>query len=288
MRKLLAIILVIVLAALHVIVLGKTSIVARSFPKGEGTAFIVPAPILKITALDFDGLVSDILFLKVLVFMGSTDERNEQPRIKDWEWKWMDNVLEASTGLDPYFFDPYYFANAHLAWGGNMIREANRILEKGSRFRDWDWRLPFYLGFNEFYFLQEDEEASVNLMEASRRPGASPLFASLASKLAFKERRTENAISFLEQMIGKTDDDAVKKEFETRLEALRSIDQLEKAVGRYRAKFGRMPRSLDEMITKKVLDSLPHDPLGGKFYVDSRGAVRTTSEGQLLPYFRNR
>ena len=143
MRKPLAVILVIVLAALHVIVLGKTSTVARSFSKGEGTAFIVPAPILKITALEFDGLVSDVMFLKVLVFMGGTQERNERPLIKDWEWKWMDNVLEASAGLDPYFFDLYYFANANLAWAGNMIRETNRLLEKGSRFRDWDWRLPF-------------------------------------------------------------------------------------------------------------------------------------------------
>lgn len=288
MRKPLAVILAVILAALHVIVLGKTSAVMRSLPKGEGTAFIVPAPILKITALEFDGLASDALFLKVLVFIGGAQERKERPMIKDWEWKWMNNVLEASTGLDPYFFDPYFFANAHLAWAGNMVRETNRLLEKGSRSRDWDWRLPFFLGFNEFYFLQEDEKASLDLMEASRRPGASPLFASLASKLAFKERRTENAIFFLEQMIGKTDDEAVKKEFETRLEALRSIDQLEKAVVRYHARYGRMPKNLEELVSKKVLDSLPRDPMGGEFYMDSRGIVKTTSEGQLMPYFRNR
>ncbi len=287
-RKSLGVLLVLVLAALHVTLLGKVSAVARSLPKDEGTSFVVPAPILRITALEFDGLASDALFLKVLVFVGSTMERKDRPRIKDWEYRWMYNVLDASSGLDPYFYDPYYFANANLTWDGVMIKETDKLLERGSRSRDWDWRLPFFLGFNEFYFLREDEKASADLMEASRRPGASPLFASLASKLAFKEHRTENAIVFLEHMIEKTDDEAVKKEFETRLDALRSIDQLEKAVGKYRGKFGRVPKSLDELVAKRIIGSVPHDPLGGTFYVDAQGAVKTTSEGQLMPHFRNR
>ncbi|HWR71659.1 MAG TPA: hypothetical protein VN604_00655 [Nitrospirota bacterium] len=288
MRKLPAVILVVVLAIMHVIVLGKATDAARALVKTERTAFVVPSPILKIAALEFDGLAADFMFLKALVFMGSTFERKDLPRIKEAEWRWLGNVLEASAGLDPYFFDPYYFANANLTWDGGLIREANILLEKGSRFRDWDWRLPFYLGFNNFYFLHENTQASKFLMEAARRPGGSPMLASLASKMAYKERRTETAILFLEEIIEKTDQEDLKIEYGTRLEALRGIDVLEKAVGAYQKQFKRAPRKLEELLDKKLIAEIPPDPYGGNYYIDADGVVKTTSEEHLMPFIRKK
>ena len=49
--------------------------------------------------------------------------------------------------------DPYFYANAFLPWDAHMTEETNRLLEKGSRYRDWDWMLPFFIGFNDFFFL---------------------------------------------------------------------------------------------------------------------------------------
>jgi hypothetical protein len=270
MRKPLLVVLTVVLAIMHFFTLGKATNAAGTLTKGEGTVYVIPSPILKITTLEYDGLVSDFLFLKALVFVGSVFERTENQRILEWEWYWLHNVLEASAELDPYFFDPYYFANANLTWGGGLIRETNRLLEKGSRFRDWDWRLPLYLGFNNFFFLHENEKASEFLMVAARRPGGSPVFASIASKLAYKERRTENAILFLEEIVRKTANDELKKEYETRLDALRSISILERAVAAYREKFRKTPRKVDDLMAKKMITTIPKDPYGGTFYMDAR------------------
>lgn len=278
MQRALPIILILLLFPVHVSIISKVTEAKKLLPKGEDTSYVLPSPILKIMALEFDGLASDYTFLKALVFFGSTFERKEKPRLKEWEWRWMYNILKASTDLDPYFLDPYYVAQAQLTWEGNMVRETNTLLAKGSRYRDWDWMLPFYLGFNSFYFLHEDAKASEYLMEASKRPGASPMLASLAGRLAYKGKKTGNAIIFLQEMIKRTDDERTKKMYEMRLNALEAILFLERAAAVYQDSFKKQPERLDELIAKGVITAIPKDPYGGKFYIDKDGSIKTTSE----------
>jgi hypothetical protein len=279
MRLLLVIVALFILSAFHVFALEKASEQRKALPQDEGSAYVIPAPILKITALEFDGLASDFLFLQALVFEGSTFERKEKPRVKEWEYRWMYNILSASTDLDPYFFDPYYFGNANLTWEGNLIKETNTLLDKGSRYRDWDWMLPFYIGFNNFYFLQDNEKAAFYLMEAAKRPTYSgTLLPTLAARLAYQGKRTENAIIFLQEILSKTEDKNIRWIYERRLNALKAILFLEKAVAAYQDKFKAQPNKLDELIAKGILSELPQDPYGGKFYLDKDGSIKTTSE----------
>ncbi|OGW53433.1 MAG: hypothetical protein A2Z46_08235 [Nitrospirae bacterium RBG_19FT_COMBO_55_12] len=273
----------IVLSLLHVIALGRATEERRLLPKADGSAYVIPGSLIKITALEFDGLASDIMFLRALLFMGSTYERKETPRVKSWEWKWFYDTLTASTDIDPYFLDPYLLGNAYLTWGGGMVNEANTLLEKGSRYRDWDWTLPLYIGFNHFYFLRQNEKASMYLMHASRRPGASPILASLAANLAYKERKTENAVIFMQEILTRTEDEDLKKYFEMRLEYLNGVLLLEKGVSRYKAKFHKVPSNLNQLVKERILMALPADPYGGTYYVDSKGIVKSTSELQLMP-----
>ncbi len=285
MRRLLTAILVLILLALHLMTLGKVTQEKNSFSQTEADAFVVPSPLLKITALEFDGLVSDILFLQVLVFRGKKMERRgADVLLSESEGKWMFELLQVATDLDPYFVDPYYFANANLTWGPGLIKETNVLLEKGSRYRDWDWLLPFFAGFNYFYFLQENDKAAEYLFESSRRPGASPILASLAARVAFKENRTESAIIFLNEILLKTEDNVLKKKYENRLEALRGILVLEKAIESYRSKTGRTPTTMKELVNRHIIAKIPREPYGGNYYIDSQGQVKTTSESMLMPY----
>ncbi|MGE5172953.1 MAG: hypothetical protein ACM3MD_03900, partial [Betaproteobacteria bacterium] len=137
--------------------------------------------------------------------------------------------------------------------------------------------IPFYLGFNHFYFLQDNEKASEYLMEASRRPGTSSLMIDLATKLSHKVNRTENAIIFLETILKRTDDERVRKEYETRLLALKRLFYLEKGVAFYQEKFGRKPQGLNELIHRKIINAIPADPYGGAFFLDAQGRVNSTS-----------
>jgi hypothetical protein len=146
--------------------------------------------------------------------------------------------------------------------------------------------LPFFIGFNYFYFLQQDEFASFYLMEASKRPGANPMYASLAIRLAYKQRRTETALFFIEELLKGTEDEVLKKDFEKRRDILQSILILEYAVDSYKKKFGKMPKSLDALLELGIINEFPNDPYGGEFYLDSEGLVKTTSDSLLMPHRR--
>jgi tetratricopeptide (TPR) repeat protein len=281
MGKLLATILIVVLSLAHIFSLGKVTEEAKRIPRDENSAYVIPAPLLKLTTFEFHGLISDYLFLKSLVFIGSTMERTERPRVKPWEWKWVYALIDAATDLDPYFFDPYYFANANFTWDGMMIQETNVLLEKGMRYRDWDSRLPFFIGFNYFYFLQDNTNARKYLLEASQRPDAPQIYAELASKLAYEKKRTENAISFLEEILRRTDDESLRKRYETRLSFLRAVLRVEKALEQYKKKYGREPSRIEDLIKKGLLREIPVDPSGGILYLDMTGRVRSTSEFHL-------
>jgi hypothetical protein len=272
-----------ILVTLHILLLGKISNEEKILPSDAGGGFILPSPVLKITSFEFKGIVSDLLFIKAMVFMGSTYERTEKPRIKPEEWQWMDKVLTASTDLDPYFIDPYYLANAHLTWDGGMIRETNVLLEKGTRYRDWDWLLPFYAGFNSFFFLQDNAKAAEFLGIASQRPGPSEQLLSLASRLSYKEKKTENAILFLEALAKKTEDERLKKEYETRILALQARLILERSVSAYKEKFNRAPDSLQRLLEKGILKEIPKDPYGGIFSISPEGEILCTSDYLLMP-----
>ena len=278
MRRVVPIILLCVLLPLHAVSLKSAAKAWKALPQGRETAYSIPGPILKVTSLEFDGLASDIMFLRALVFYGSTFERTEKPRVKPWEWQRLYRELTSATDLDPYFRDPYYFAEATLPWDGDMVSETNILLEKGSKYRDWDWLLPFYAGFNYFYFLDENGKASDLLMESSKRPGASATVASLATRLAVESNRTETAIVFLEQLLTQEKDEKTKKEYIVRLKALMGIQVLEKAVVSYKASFGGPPASLNALIERRLIRQMPVDPYGGTFYLDEDGAVKTTSD----------
>jgi hypothetical protein len=284
MHRLLTILVIgIVLTAAHFVTAQQAARAWSTLPQADEPSFVLPTPVLKITALEFDGVASDVLLIRALMFIGSTQERAEISDVKKAEWKWFYDTLNASTDMDPYFEDAYYLSNAILTWDAGMVQEANMLLVKGSRYRTWDADLPFFLGFNHFYFLKDNKTASEYLMDASRRPGAKPLFANLAVKLASQENRTESAINFMKEMIGKTEDKVLLKKYETRLRALEATFSLEKGVERYRRKFGRLPHRIEDLVDKHVIDRVPDDPYHGSFYLGENGVVRSTNDQMGLP-----
>jgi hypothetical protein len=121
-------------------------------------------------------------------------------------------------------------------------------------------------------------------MEASRRPGGDPKLASIASRLAYKENRTETAILFLEETVKKTEDLGLKKHYEKRISALRSIQFLENAVASFMKRYRSAPVDLKELISRNIISEIPRDPYGGTYYLAQDGKVRSTMSSELEPY----
>ena len=236
----------------------------------------LPAPVLKLVALDYRNLVADWLFSKTLSFHGGKITRGEP--IDDETYRIIYDRLDVASELDPYFVDPYFFGQSVFAWGAGMPQEANRLLDRGRRYRPDDWIIPFFMGFNAFYFLHDNAQAATYLMEASQRPGSPPYGALLAARLASQSGSTDTSIVFLQQLAAQTEDHGTRRQIERRLEALQGISLLEQAVERYRTRFGSGPNTVPDLVNRGILSRLPIDPYGGSFYLDSNGKVWTTSD----------
>ena len=278
MRSVVIVVFMLACASLSLVALEQSGVESRLLPRSTEGAGALPAPFLKVLALEYDGLAADLIFVDALVFYGEAMERTTKPRMQDWEWKWLFKTFETAVEIDPLFYEPYYFANALFPWEGKLIREVDDLLERGAMAREWDWTLPFYAGFNEFYFLQNNEKAAELLMLAANRPGAMPILSTLATRLAYRGNQTENAIRFLNEIIQTMDDSAERRQYETRLEALKGVYVREMAAKAYKDMFNHPPLSLEELFFLELISSFTSDPYGGIYYFAPDGTVKTTSD----------
>jgi hypothetical protein len=251
--------------------------VTRAQVRSETPAgYVIPPKFSRILALGNQGLLSDFLFLKAATFFGGRAGA-AKPMSKD-DWQYFIDSLNVVTDLDPYFVDPYFLAEGLLAWDAGMPEEANIILEKGTKHRTSDWRLPFFIGFNHFYFLNDHGTAADYIMTASRLPGSPDYFPTLAARLAYYGGKSKTGFLFLRQLIEETDNPLMRRKLEMRLLALERAVSIEEALEKFKKKEGRMPIPLKELVTHGYLDMLPEDPYGGQWGILENGRVFSTSK----------
>ncbi len=262
---------------LYIFISGSLPEKRKELPKTERVGYILPSEFLRLSSLEFKGVLSDLLFLKTSVFLGGKIGPKGELKLKKEEWEWIYKMLDLITDLDPYFLDPYIFGEGVLTWEAGMIKEMNKLLLKGMRYRNWDWNLPFSLGFNYFYFLKDKRRGAYYIMRASELPGSFPFLPQLAARLKYESGDTYGAIIFLKNMYSQISNQDLKTSLLVRIKALEAIYSLEKGVNEYKRRYHKIPKRIEELIERGIIKRIPEDPYGGKFYLDKDGRVRTTS-----------
>jgi len=262
-----------------ILTLSLSNFFAQNIPKRgkiENTERILPrSNLLKFLSLEFKETVADLLWLQVTQIYG---EKDFPKKATARDWNYLYRLTTMVVELDPYFFIPYYFTAFIFPWQAGMVKEAVRLLKRGMFYRTWDWRLPFYIGFNIYFFLGDNEEASRYILRASRLPEAPQYLPQLASRLLYEAGRLENALILLEEIYSVTEDITFKEEILKRMIALKHILFLEKAVSYYEKRFGEKPDSLYELVKRGIIPEIPEEPYGGRYYLDETGRVMSTSQ----------
>lgn len=238
--------------------------------------YTLPSKVTGLVAMEFKGIVSDFLFLKVSTFFGDKFIKNEKLEKKHAEYLY--NSVDIITDLDPWFWDAYLVADMMLTWDFKQIDLANKLLLKAREYRVNDFKVPYYIGFNYFYFLKDNANGAKYMMEAARLPGAPGYLASLAARLSMYQNQYGPAIIFLNDMLKTTHSPQLQKQFEIRLKTLVAMDGLEKKVHEFKKKFGTFPEHLSDLADKGLIESIPDDPYGGKFILLENKRVYTTSK----------
>ncbi len=250
------------------------------FLEDNYVGYLLPSKIAGPVSLEFSGIVSDFLFLKASIFFGERileSQPLEGKRLASYLYEAMDII----TDLDPWFWDAYLIANMMLSWDFNRVDLANQLLLKAREHRDWDFNPAYHLGFNHFYFLKDNQKGAEFLMEASDLPGAPTYLTTLAARLSIYENQYAPAIAFLSETLKNTQNPGLKKQYEKRLKALIIMERLERYVHAYRSKFNAFPETLQDLVKKGFIDSIPDDPYGGRFFLLENKRVYTSSK--LLP-----
>lgn len=235
-------------------------------------AYIPPVELLKVASLDYKGIVSKLLLFRGMTYYGEGAGGSVKQDLA-----WMHNSLEASSLLDPYNIDAYYFSQAVLPWDGNLVAETNRILERGMKHRDWDFYLPFFLGFNYFHFLGNDSKAAEYFDRAAK---LNPALIEVAIKFHYRANEIPVAIAILQELYNNISDEQVRRNIETRIEAYTGAYALYNGVQAYKKRYNNIPppNNLNQLVAKGIIGEIPKDPYGGDFYYDAKeDRIKTTS-----------
>lgn len=270
------IVAVAVLLLCYLILIPPLTDYMRNKPVVEKLGYIPQAEVLQFFSADQKQLLAASLVGKVLIYFGTIVEKSANKIEIPPDYKGMSRIIHTSVKLDPYNMDSYYFAQAILVWDVGQIKVANDLLEYGMRYRDWDFYLPFFAGFNYAFFLKDYEQAAKYYKRAGELTGEE-LHVNLAGRYMYESGRTDLAIAYLATMEKGAKNAAVKKSFGMRLEALKGVRLIERARDAYRKETGAFPESLQQLIERGYLARPPADPYGGKFFLNGAGQVRSTS-----------
>lgn len=236
---------------------------------GSDVAF-VPAPeIARLAAFGFDAVVGDYYWMKAVQIVGS----REGPVGRSHH---LGRLIDVATTLDPWVDHAYHFAAVWMTDDEQAVREANRLLERGIAHHPDRWLDRFYLGFNHFFYLGENEEAVAALEPAVALPGAPRYLGRLVARLRSEAAggHIDAAAAFLQELLRQTSDPYLRAEYEKALDEVeteRRARLLEAARAEYARRNGRDIRKVEDLLAgpRPVLRQLPPEPHGWEWVLDA-------------------
>jgi hypothetical protein len=275
-RRIPAIVVFIVLLGCYILSVTQLNRERTAFIEDEFLEYTIPSALLKPLSLEFKGLVSDMLLIKFMSFVGGkTDQLNE---FQDEDWQGIRHTLETITDLDPYYWDAYLFAQVFLTWDKKHYTDANELLEKAWKYITDDYRIPYYIGLNYYNFAKDSKNGAEYIKAASRIEGAPFYLANLAARLYAYSSDYQRGIIFLKEMAKQTTDPEILNQYRLRINALQRMETLEKAITIFHDNFDRFPEDLEELVKNGILAEIPEEPYGGEYYIKEDGEIATTSK----------
>ena len=251
----------------------------------EGLAQLPKGEYLKPALLGYHHLGADILWLKLVQVVGK--KRNSAD-----EYEWMYHALDVITTLDPHYAYAYYVGGNILGDLANRPDLSIRLLEKGVKANPEVWNIPFLLGYNYYFLLGDPAKGAEYIMEAARRPDGPAYLPGLATRMAAEAGSPDTALAFLEARLLETHDPEMREVLANRMKEViieRDIRILESAVEAYRTQHQIPPTTFTDLVAVGILPSLPQEPFGGDYRLDSKtGSVSSSTHPTRLKTFFKR
>lgn len=210
--------------------------------------YYVPHPkYIKMLSGGFAAVASDIYWIKTVLYFGkrsTTDdlamisrqltenlensaEYSEWKKDVDARYKYLPDLITIVTELDPYFLQPYLFGGLILSMNAGRPEKSLEVLEKGEKLFPDAWQIPYLMGYNYYFYLDDNLKAVENFLRAADNPECPPSVSRAISDIAIGVMKNPDkrdvAIEFIQDMIDRTVDPDLKKRMQKILEELDKI-----------------------------------------------------------------
>ena len=256
-------------------------------PEVSASPYIVrSAALIGRAALSYRSLVADIYWVRTLQHYGQTKLSKDPFK----QYSLLEPFLDLTTSLDPRFNAAYRFGAIFLAEpfpdGPGRPDQSVALLEKGLREQPEKWEFIYDIGFVEYWWRRNYEEAARRFQQASRLPGAPTWLAPLAAVTLAQGGDRRSSRQLWEQVRQAGEADWLVRAAEQRLrqlDALDQIDRLETAVSAASLRLGRAPMGWREVVAAGVLRGMPLDPAGVPYRLREDGEVVLDGRSPLNP-----
>lgn len=246
---------------------------ALTVPEQE-PVYLPKAEYLGAMALGWRNALADVLWFRTISYFGAHYR-------SDHTYPWLASMCGLVTDLDPRAEHVYRFAGVILPWEADQADAGIELLKKGLRQFPEDWMLHYHLGFNYYFFKNDNEAAIAALSDAMALPGAHPSIARLAAVLAQHQYGPETTLAFLQELADNAETADVRgvvQEHMREAQLAADLAQLQTAVDTYRQRTGALPPSLTALVDAGVIATIPRDPFDSAYELDpTTGAVRSAS-----------
>jgi tetratricopeptide (TPR) repeat protein len=257
----------------------------RTIVQIQGLAQLPKGEYLKPAVLGYHHLGADILWLRLLQVVGKKQNSVD-------EYEWMYHALDVITTLDPQYAYAYYVGGNILGDLANRPDLSNRLLEKGSDANPDVWYIPFLLGYNYYFLLDDPAKGAEYIMKAGSLPDRPAYLPGLATRMAAEAGSPNTALAFLEARLRETQDPQTRESLVNRMKEViieRDLRVLESAIEAYRVQLRALPVRLMDLVAAGTLPILPQEPFGGDYRLDPKtGSISSSTHPERLRTFFKR
>ena len=237
---------------------------------------------VKALSMGFYAPLADLVWLRFIQYYG-------EHRMTDVRFELMYHILDILTTLDTRFVHAYNLGALMLAHDAQSPDQAFQLLKKAMYLNPEDWRYPFVYGFINYVFLAKYKVAEVYFRLAGQKPNATDMPKRWAAYCAYRKvGDLKTALALWLDLYNSTNNPEEKKIAEVYIKEIKmklDIQFLNKKVKEFTEKFKHPPYGLRELVLNAIIDSIPTEPHGGKYYL-SKGRVKSSWELRLKRRFR--
>ncbi|PKN50315.1 MAG: hypothetical protein CVU58_01485 [Deltaproteobacteria bacterium HGW-Deltaproteobacteria-16] len=213
----------------------------------------VPPTIQKIALGYLKQLGGEMQFIKASVFYGGVKPGRDPLEYAEP----LAQRFTAAATLHPHFIDTYFLCQATLPHvNSEYTRYANTVLTRGMTALPDNYVLPFFAGFNNFYYLDDPLEAARLFHLAAKRPNAPPLLEHLANILSAEGGNIYAALIGLRGMYASEKDEQIKMRYAEEIAAFEKAVTVLNAVQRHEKMTGTPPAALNDLVPE-YLPAIP-------------------------------